>query len=178
MNLENFNYYGDSRVISAMAGDTRYCIKACKRTGKAWLNARLLDGFESSVEGEVELERVQVDGLEAVVVYAPVINMLCPTCDGDGTVVDPNIDAGGISFDEYGYDYDPDFEDDYFDGRYDITCPECKGHKVIQTLDFESIENRPDSYPMLTQMIAYMKNTEREIEREAEERARELRWGY
>ena len=53
---------------------------------------------------------------------------VCSMCEGSGKVTNPNIDAGGISQDDF-YD-DPDFEEDYFSGRYDITCPHCNGKRV------------------------------------------------
>ena len=43
----------------------------------------------------------------------------------EGTMVNPSIDAGGLSYDDfYG---DPDFEEDYFSGRYDVQCSACHG---------------------------------------------------
>jgi len=53
---------------------------------------------------------------------------VCSMCEGSGKVTSPNIDAGGISQDDF-YD-DPDFEEYYFSGRYDITCPQCSGERV------------------------------------------------
>ena len=59
---------------------------------------------------------------------------LCDCCRGSGKVVNPSIDAGGLTYEDF-YD-DPDFEHDYFSGRYDVTCPECDGLRVIAVPDF------------------------------------------
>jgi hypothetical protein len=44
-------------------------------------------------------------------------------------VVNPSIDCGGISDDDFRAD--PDFEEAYFSGMYDINCPECEGKRVV-----------------------------------------------
>ena len=52
---------------------------------------------------------------------------ICDTCEGEGKHVNPNIDRGGISdFD------DPDFEEGYHTGRYDIACNGCGGSGKVQ----------------------------------------------
>lgn len=54
---------------------------------------------------------------------------VCPTCEGYGTHVNPSIDAHGIGREEF--DEDPDFEEAYFSGAYDVTCGECSGQRVV-----------------------------------------------
>lgn len=57
---------------------------------------------------------------------------VCPTCDGRGKYVNPSIDSHGISPEEFAED--PDFAEQYWgyrSGMYDITCGECRGHKVV-----------------------------------------------
>lgn len=58
---------------------------------------------------------------------------VCDTCEGRGKYVNPAIDGHGISQDEFRDD--PDFEEAYFAGRYDITCTECKGLRVVPIAD-------------------------------------------
>lgn len=53
---------------------------------------------------------------------------VCGMCQGSGKTTNPNIDCGGISQEDF--DEDPDFEEEYFSGRYDITCAQCKGLRV------------------------------------------------
>ena len=54
---------------------------------------------------------------------------VCPTCDGNGTHVNPSIDAHGLSREDF--DGDPDFEESYFAGDYDVSCAECGGQRVV-----------------------------------------------
>jgi len=54
---------------------------------------------------------------------------VCPTCDGNGTHVNPSIDSEGISAEQF-YE-DPDFEEAYFSGVYDVACAECGGQRVV-----------------------------------------------
>ena len=49
----------------------------------------------------------------------------CWQCDGKGTMVNPSIDAGGLTCDDF-YE-DPDFEEAYFSGRFDVSCSACNG---------------------------------------------------
>jgi hypothetical protein len=42
--------------------------------------------------------------------------------------VNPQIDAGGLTYEDF--HEDPDFEERYFSGAYDITCPSCSGDRV------------------------------------------------
>lgn len=53
----------------------------------------------------------------------------CDLCNGKGKVVNPSIDCGGLTRDDF--DADPGFAEDYFSGLYDITCPLCNGLRVV-----------------------------------------------
>lgn len=55
--------------------------------------------------------------------------VVCECCSGTGSCVNPSIDSHGISSDEF--DEDPDFREQYFSGGFDITCPHCKGLRVV-----------------------------------------------
>lgn len=56
--------------------------------------------------------------------------VICNRCRGNGTHVNPSIDSHGITQEEF--DEDPDFEEAYFDGSYDIACEErCRDGKVL-----------------------------------------------
>jgi hypothetical protein len=55
--------------------------------------------------------------------------VVCPTCRGKGTHVNPSVDAGGLSPRDFADD--DEFRDDYFAGIYDVPCYECKGERVI-----------------------------------------------
>lgn len=53
---------------------------------------------------------------------------ICEMCSGSGKVVRPEIDAGGLSREDFCED--PDFEHDYFSGHFDVSCPQCGGIRV------------------------------------------------
>lgn len=65
---------------------------------------------------------------------------VCSMCEGSGKVTNPNIDCGGLSREDF-YD-DPDFAEDYFSGRYDITCPHCDGKRVEAMPQFPAWLNK------------------------------------
>jgi hypothetical protein len=56
--------------------------------------------------------------------------IICPACRGEGTCVNPNIDANGLSAEDFADD--PDFADDYMSGAYDVTCAACHGSGKIK----------------------------------------------
>jgi len=58
---------------------------------------------------------------------------VCHQCNGHGSHVNPSIDGHGISREEF--DADPDFEEAYFAGRYDVQCYTCKGLRVVPEVD-------------------------------------------
>lgn len=53
---------------------------------------------------------------------------VCDRCEGKGTHVNPSIDGHGLTRDDFADD--PDFAEDYFAGRYDVSCYECNGLRV------------------------------------------------
>jgi RecJ-like exonuclease len=54
---------------------------------------------------------------------------VCPRCGGDGKHSNPAIDGNGFS-DEIRAD-DPEFFEEYLEGRYDVLCTECGGKRVV-----------------------------------------------
>ena len=54
---------------------------------------------------------------------------VCDRCEGEGTHIADGIDSHGITREEF--DADPDFEEAYFSGRYDVPCTECGGKRVV-----------------------------------------------
>ena len=65
------------------------------------------------------------------------IKIVCPTCRGEGSHVNPAIDSHGISSEEFAED--PDFEAAYFGGLYDVTCHECEGKNVVDDVDLSAL---------------------------------------
>lgn len=63
----------------------------------------------------------------------PMHNIVCPSCGGRGKYVNPGIDSHGLSYRDFAED--PDFEEAYWRGHYDMQCEECEGHNVVPTLN-------------------------------------------
>lgn len=60
---------------------------------------------------------------------------VCRLCGGRGSHVNPSIDADGLTADDFAND--PDFEESYFRGDYDVTCNACHGDRVVPEIDPE-----------------------------------------
>jgi len=54
---------------------------------------------------------------------------VCPVCRGEGKTVNPNIDADGLTAEDFRED--PDLAEMYMSGVYDITCMACNGMRVV-----------------------------------------------
>lgn len=61
----------------------------------------------------------------------------CSTCSGHGSHVNPSIDCDGLTGEDF--DADPGFYEEYMRGRYDVSCFECNGLRVIPALDRDRI---------------------------------------
>lgn len=84
---------------------------------------------------------------EGVEITVPTVKIVCPRCRGTG-VHDHAAFANGISSEEF--DEDPDFREQYFAGRYDVTCSECGGANVIDVPDEERM-----SADLLERLLAH-----------------------
>ena len=76
----------------------------------------------------------------------PYVWEICGVCSGEGKVVNPSIDAGGINPEVFADD--PDFYEDYMSGRFDIPCNYCGGSGKVKVLDVDKLsdEEREDYY--------------------------------
>jgi hypothetical protein len=63
--------------------------------------------------------------------------VVCTLCGGTGTHVNPAIDCGGLSAEDFA---DEDFRESYMRGDYDVPCVRCKGQRVLLAADLERIE--------------------------------------
>jgi|10_taG_2_1085330.scaffolds.fasta_scaffold42955_2 hypothetical protein len=77
------------------------------------------------------------DEEEEVTLNLPAKFEVCDLCGGKGTTVNPSIDAGGLSSEDF--DEDPGFREDYLGGAYDISCPQCGGKRVVPTVNFDGL---------------------------------------
>ena len=86
-------------------------------------------------------------------IYGEVFNLsskfiVCPYCLGAGGYCNPEIDGNGLPahllMDSY-------FMEGYKAGHYDVVCIECKGDRVIEVVDEESID--PETYARYTEEL-------------------------
>jgi len=72
-------------------------------------------------------------------VKVPIKFVVCDTCDGQGSHVNPSIDSNGLTAKDFAED--PDFAEEYMSGRYDVTCYGCNGEKVVPVIDGEGADD-------------------------------------
>jgi hypothetical protein len=87
------------------------------------------------------------DGSEQTVEF-PAKRIVCYTCDGTGTTVNPSIDGNGITQSEM-EELGEDFREDYLSGVYDVQCRTCKGERVIAELDRDACAHSTKFGPLL-----------------------------
>ena len=71
---------------------------------------------------------------------------------------------------------DPDFEEEYFSGGYDISCPQCKGNKVIPVVNRETLssEQRKD----YDEYLEYKREMDTEMESDRRTMMAEMGFGW
>lgn len=105
--LDTFNYYND------------------RRTQVEYRRNRIKVVEEGENFATIEVDLGDVTETHRV----PVKYGVCPCCRGRGSVVNPSIDAGGIT--EEDFERDPGFREDYMAGRFNVTCGQCRGKRVV-----------------------------------------------
>lgn len=110
--LETHNYYSDHRVSEALRPSILQDVDTEAMTAVF---------EEDDGEGEPVFHTVRLR-------FA-----VCHVCEGRGKHVNPAIDAGGLTAEDF-YD-DPDFAEDYFAGTYDVPCQTCDGFRVVPVVD-------------------------------------------
>jgi hypothetical protein len=86
-----------------------------------------------------KLDYLTKNGIE-IGVEVPAKYAVCSVCEGRGTHVNPAIDGHGLTAEDF--EQDPDFEEAYFEGRYDVSCEECNGLRVVPEVDEPSLTKR------------------------------------
>lgn len=89
----------------------------------------IYEDFHDTVEDRNYYRDPRVTARRAKRPDSPFKWVVCDLCDGRGTVVNPAIDADGLTAEDFADD--PDFADDYRSGVYDIQCPRCGGRTTI-----------------------------------------------
>ena len=93
----------------------------------------------------------------------PAKMVVCEVCEGHGTVVNPSVDAGGVTAEKMA---DQEFAEQYGSGMFDTTCPHCEGYRVVPDID------HADSDSLLA--WKYMKSKELWMREQAVIRAEEM----
>ncbi len=97
---------------------------------------RALEGRKMRIDLDRMVALIEIDDddePQPTPVRVPIKFEICGVCGGKGTHVNPSIDCGGLSREDF--DDDPDFERDYFGGAYDVQCGGCGGKRVEPMLD-------------------------------------------
>lgn len=76
------------------------------------------------------------DTEEQHTVEIPTVNTVCTTCNGEGK---HSQHLGVLNMDEW----EPEELDLYRQGAYDIICEECKGKRVVATMDHMWLDSNP-----------------------------------
>lgn len=84
--------------------------------------------------------------------------IVCPHCEGEGVITNPEVDGNGITAEQF--EEDPDFADNYFSGVYNVTCPACSGLRVTTRKEWnafikKSHEDREDRLVRLQESGIY-----------------------
>lgn len=124
MNMENYNYWNDSRVVSFMTTSYWKVVKVGHSSCVIEFHESFFEDLvEQGVFSEEDSCRQEFPGSWEI----------CNMCQGSGMVTNPSIDAGGIT--DWN-DWNDDEREEYFSGQYDIHCPECRGSGKILMPNF------------------------------------------
>jgi len=132
--MDNYNYWMDPRVRAGMIHDPFEVLESNDRVTKVSIYSSMVDPDDDEDDGK------------KVIMEVPTRYEVCGMCEGSATVVNPSIDAGGLTQEDM-YERGPEFEEEYFAGHYDVQCPECKGKRVVPLLEFpKEVQARVDEW--------------------------------
>lgn len=87
---------------------------------------RAAERWYTSLDNQRMRATVQLDGGEREVA---VRFEVCGTCRGKGTHVNPSIDAGGLTAQDF--HSQPGLFEEYMQGAFDVPCCGCDGRRVV-----------------------------------------------
>jgi len=66
---------------------------------------------------------------------------VCSRCNGEGKILHPSIGEHAYTSEEFNDEFDDESREHYFTrgGMYDVECPRCEGHNVMDTIDEDNI---------------------------------------
>jgi len=98
-----------------------------------YIQRRMTPWFDSinKSKSSATINELEVDGDIKEFVIVSCRFDVCPTCEGKGTHVNPNIDAQGITAEEWDRDWSREEQVDYISGVFDVSCYKCKGIRVV-----------------------------------------------
>ncbi len=98
------------------------------------------------------------DNGESIMETLPAKFIVCPMCEGHGTVLNPSMRNHCYSFDEFNETFHDD-EDRaaYFQrgSKYDVQCPNCKGKNVVLVVDEDACASNEYQQNMLKAHAAW-----------------------
>jgi len=76
----------------------------------------------------------------------PTRREVCPGCDGHGTRLCDGMRGHAYTAEEFEESFDDEQAEEYFKhgGRYDVTCSECQGERVIDAVDEDACVSDED----------------------------------
>lgn len=121
--MDRYNYHRDHRTWDISAAYTvvetnprRTSVQFCESLVDELIDSGLFpEGWDGRAECDTKYE-------------------VCSQCEGSGTMVDPAVDAGGLIAEDFAED--PEFEDAYWGGQYDVQCSLCEGKRVVPVMEF------------------------------------------
>lgn len=126
-------------------------------------------GYEDEMEAvnKVIIELTNDNGY----IELPCIFDVCGLCDGKGHHVNPNVDAHGITQDEW-QDWDCEEIEGYFNGRYDVVCYECGGNRVVPRIDKRHLTENQKIF------VEHLEKQIKDQAQDARDQYREWQMGY
>jgi hypothetical protein len=87
----------------------------------------------------IEITILDDDGNE-VTMDLPSHKVVCDDCEGEGTVLCSGMRYHCYSEEEFYASFDEEEREEYFrrGGRYDVTCPTCKGKNVVDAVNIDA----------------------------------------
>ena len=109
---------------------------------------------------------IENDDGEEVEYSLPSKNEVCSRCEGYGTHLNPSIGEHAYTREEFEESFDYEEQEEYFKrgGRYDVTCEECRGKRVIEVPD-ENVINCNSKYKEAWELYQQKQADDYEYER-------------